>query len=529
MADPAAIYVRVSTEEQTENFSINAQLDLLRSYCKSMGHPIYKEYVDPGYSGTTRERPALQELLDDAQKGCFKIVFVYRIDRFFRSVKDLLVIVDHLDQLGVAFRSVTEPFDTSNPIGKFMLSLLGSIAQLERDTFMERSRMGKLRRAKEGYVLMSRALYGYDYNKAKRTVEINEREAEAVRFCFYEYIKPFSSTYQIEKKLKELGYETKFGGHWNSERVHSILRNPAYAGDWYYKHRSKDNPSDWILVPIPPIIDRATFDRVQELLKERRSLIHRPAPRDYLLRGLLRCKKCGGKMGGTTDVYRLKENRGDKTISERHYYRCLTSLIAKRYPERNLEECGAPWVRGKELEDKILEYLIDLLNKPEKIREALSSQTDKFQKKKADLEKEISDTERKISRLETERERLLHAYREGVIELKDLSKEIDAIKSRQRNLEQKLSEMKLKLSLEEDSLREVEEFLENATELKDWAVKEAPFEEKRNFIERIVKEVWVETKTDGTIHVDIECLIPISKENEITRTPLAQPAQFLSH
>lgn len=524
MADSAAIYVRVSTEEQAENFSINAQLDLLRSYCKSMGHPIYKEYVDPGYSGTTRERPALQELLDDAQKGYFKIVLVYRIDRFFRSVKDLLIVVDHLDQLGVAFRSVTEPFDTSNPIGKFMLSLLGSIAQLERDTFMERSRMGKLRRAKEGYVLMSRALYGYDYNRAKRTVEINEREAEAVRFCFNEYKKPFSSTYQIAKKLKELGYQTKFGGHWNSERVHSILRNPAYAGDWYYKHRSKDNPSDCILVPIPPIIDRATFEIVQELLKKRRSLIHRPAPRDYLLRGLLRCKKCGGKMGGTTDVYRLKRKRGDKTISERHYYRCLTTLIARRYPERNLEECDAPWVRGKEIEDKILEYLIDLLNNPEKIREALSSQNNKFQIKKAELEKEIGDTERKISRLEIEKERLLQAYREGVIELKDLSKEIDAIKNRQRNLEQKLAEMKLNVSLEEDKLQGVEDFLENTKELKDWAVREAFFEEKRNFIENIVKEVWVETKTDGTVHVDIECLIPIGKEDKITRTPLEQPA-----
>ena len=528
-----AIYARVSTEEQTENFSINAQLDLLRSYCRSMNYEIYDEYVDPGYSGTTQDRPALQKLLEDARKGRFQLILVYRIDRFFRSVKDLLIIVDYLDQLGIAFRSVTEPFDTTNPIGKFMLSLLGSIAQLERDTFIERSQMGKIRRAKEGYVLMSRPLYGYDYDKASARISINEKEAEVVRFVYAEYLKPDASTHTIPKMLKMNNANTKHGGIWNSERVYKILTHPAYVGDWYYKHKSKNDPSNWILVTIPPIIDRATFDTVQELLKKRRNMIHRSTPRQYLLRGFLRCKKCGMQMGGTTDVYRYRKNgkKEGSVISERYYYRCTRTLIARRYPERGLEECDAPWLRGKDLEDRIFEYLISLLMNPEKLKQALNSQRENIGAIKNKLETESKQIEKLLARCEIEKERILKAYREGAFELDVLTAEMGKIKERQKELSQKLEEIKLKAALEEEKVLDVETVLENyqSIDLKD--ILEAPYEEKRAFLSKLVKNIWVDTKENGLVSVDIECIIPIvsihapvwgaTVDNKVTVTPLA--------
>ena len=148
-----AIYVRVSTEEQAKNYSIPAQLDLLRSFARANNYEIFREYVDEGVSGTTADRPQLQELLNDATRGVFNVVLVYRIDRFFRNTRLLLVAVEELKKFGISFKSLTEPFDTSSPMGEFMVSLLGSVAQLERDTFIERSGMGIIKSVKEGHYM----------------------------------------------------------------------------------------------------------------------------------------------------------------------------------------------------------------------------------------------------------------------------------------------------------------------------------------------------------------------------------------
>jgi site-specific DNA recombinase len=143
-----ALYSRVSTEEQKENFSLAAQLELLRKHASDSKFEVFDEYVDDGFSGTSFERPQFQRLMDDSRQDKFQLILVYRVDRFFRNNKDLLNTVDELQGCGVSVRSITEPFDTSNYLGKFVLSLFGSIAELERNTFMERSKMGKLRRAR---------------------------------------------------------------------------------------------------------------------------------------------------------------------------------------------------------------------------------------------------------------------------------------------------------------------------------------------------------------------------------------------
>ena len=162
-----ALYARVSTDEQAKKYSIPAQLDLLRSFAKSSDCEIFKEYVDKGESGTISERPQLQQLLSSARKGMFKAVIVYKIDRFFRNTRKLLNTVEELNRLGVTFKSVTEPFDTWNPVGSFMLSLLGSVAQLERDTFTQRLWMGMVKSAKSGHILTGTPRYGYTYNRRK--------------------------------------------------------------------------------------------------------------------------------------------------------------------------------------------------------------------------------------------------------------------------------------------------------------------------------------------------------------------------
>src|SRR5215207_4870767 len=148
----AAIYARVSTEDQAERQTVQAQLDFLRKYCDLHQITIAGEYVDDGISGTVPldQRPEGRRLLDDAEAGRFGVVLSYRLDRLGRSLTSLLAAHDALDRLGIAIRSATEPFDTSTPIGKFLFQLLGSLAELERETISERMVLGRDRAARAG-------------------------------------------------------------------------------------------------------------------------------------------------------------------------------------------------------------------------------------------------------------------------------------------------------------------------------------------------------------------------------------------
>ena len=130
-----AIYTRVSTEDQVkEGTSLEVQRDFLVSYAKREGWEIYyseagKIYEDDGYSGYTRERPALKKLFADAKKKRFEMVLVHKIDRFSRNLRDLLNLVDELEYLNISLKSATEPYDTSSSAGKMMFQQLGSFAE----------------------------------------------------------------------------------------------------------------------------------------------------------------------------------------------------------------------------------------------------------------------------------------------------------------------------------------------------------------------------------------------------------------
>ncbi len=157
----AALYARVSTQEQAEhNYSLDLQLDKLRDYCHLHGHSVAGEYVDPGYSGTTYRRPALGRLLRDVEAGLLDVVIVYKLDRFFRSQRFLHATLHLLESHGVGLASVTESFDTTTPMGRAMIGMLGTFAQLERDTFMERSWDGVRKAVQDGKYTGGIVAYG---------------------------------------------------------------------------------------------------------------------------------------------------------------------------------------------------------------------------------------------------------------------------------------------------------------------------------------------------------------------------------
>ena len=146
-----AVYGRVSTSDQ----STESQLLDLRRYVSDRGWQIFREYVDQGISGTTDSRPALNQLMNDAKKRRFKVVLVWRFDRFARSSQHLILALNEFNALGVDFISLSESIDTSTPMGKMVYTVIAAVAELERSLISERVKAG-LRRAKENGKVLGR-------------------------------------------------------------------------------------------------------------------------------------------------------------------------------------------------------------------------------------------------------------------------------------------------------------------------------------------------------------------------------------
>ncbi|HEC81132.1 MAG TPA: recombinase family protein, partial [Thermoplasmatales archaeon] len=166
-----AIYTRVSTEDQAkEGFSLNAQLDKLRSYCKARDWVIADEYVDDGYSGRTTKRPAYQRMMEEMDK--WDILLVIKMDRIHRNSKNVMLMMEQLKKEGKEFVSMMESLDTSTAMGRFVMDIIQRIAQLESEQIGERVYIGMEQKAKtNGGILGFNIPYGYEYKNGKLVVK----------------------------------------------------------------------------------------------------------------------------------------------------------------------------------------------------------------------------------------------------------------------------------------------------------------------------------------------------------------------
>jgi DNA invertase Pin-like site-specific DNA recombinase len=164
-----AIYARVSTSNTSQ--SPEMQIRELREYCKRRGWKITREYVDQGISGAKESRPELNRLIADAHLRRFDAVVCWRFDRFARSVSHLLRALETFKALGIEFVSLSEQIDTSTPTGKMVFTVLGAVAELERNLIAERVKAG-LRNARAKGKILGRP------RKIANSVEINRLRSQ---------------------------------------------------------------------------------------------------------------------------------------------------------------------------------------------------------------------------------------------------------------------------------------------------------------------------------------------------------------
>ena len=227
-----AIYSRVSTEEQArEGLSVEAQIDKCKAFCQARDWEVFKIYKDAGYSAGSLNRPALELLLKDSQKKKFNIILVYKIDRFSRKLRDLIMVLDDLKEKNINFTSVTEQIDTTSAMGEAFFQIIGVFAQLERGMVKERVELSFDRKIKFGESL-SRAPLGYTYQNKKLVLDENAKKVKEIfemwvagvdykEIC-QKFSIPISTLYQIIKNPVYLG-KIKYKGQLYNGKHQAII------------------------------------------------------------------------------------------------------------------------------------------------------------------------------------------------------------------------------------------------------------------------------------------------------------------
>lgn len=386
-----ALYVRVSTTSQLEEgYSIEEQKAKLESYCDIKDWHVYKVYTDGGFSGSTTERPALEQLIKDAQSKLFDTVLVYKLDRLSRSQKDTLYLIEDIFlKNNIEFVSLLENFDTSTPFGRAVIGLLSVFAQLEREQIKERMQLGKLGRAKAGKSMMwAKTSYGYDYNKDTGTMTVNEYEALAVKEIYASYLAGMSIT-KLRDKINE---EYPKQPAWSYRTIRGILANPVYCGLNQYKGQTFQGTHK-------AIISLDDFEQTQRELAKRQQTAKelsnpRPFQAKYMLSGLTQCGYCHAPLKVI-----LGQKRKDGTRFKR--YECY-----QRHPRKTRgvtvyndnKKCESGYYDMELLEHYVLTRIAQLQNDPDKIQELFSDDTSPAVDKQA-IQKQIDSLTLKLSKL----------------------------------------------------------------------------------------------------------------------------------
>lgn len=255
----AAIYTRVSTEDQAkEGFSLDAQLEKLKSYCKARDWQIGGEYIDDGYSGRNVKRPAYNRMMDEKDK--WDTILVIKMDRIHRNSKNFMLMMEHLKKENKEFVSMTESLDTSTAMGRFVMDIIQRIAQLESEQIGERVYVGMEQKARTaGGVLGFNIPYGYDYNDGKLLK--NEEETRIVKEI-YSWYSEGKSLGEIAKMLNNGNIPTKKGGVWSKKTISTILKNPTYCGYLHWEDYVNKSEHE-------PIIDESNFNEIQNIIANR--------------------------------------------------------------------------------------------------------------------------------------------------------------------------------------------------------------------------------------------------------------------
>ncbi len=339
-----AAYIRISSEEQIGNYSIDAQRRAIEAWVIANGGILSHVYIDEGQSGRTANRPEFKRMRRDGRKGKFDAVIVHKFDRFARNRTDALAIKSLLrHDYGIKVFSVSEPSeDSDGPMGALIEGIMESVADWYSQNLAAETAKGKKERTHQG-IHNNRAPFGMKKNKDKVLIP-DPNELPGLILAFESYATGKYSDKDIAHLLNENSYQSKTGRPFSKDTVRSILQNQTYLGKIKYQKykrksdgsRSFDEPVQWFDGQHEAVISQALFDACMEVRASRRS--HRQATKrynPYLLRNIAYCYRCcSNPPEGKTFRY-FGKMRGQAQWGGAHrYYRCRASDIGHQCEQK---------------------------------------------------------------------------------------------------------------------------------------------------------------------------------------------------
>jgi site-specific DNA recombinase len=490
----AILYARVSTDEQARSgYSLAQQLEALREYAAREGYEVLEEVSDPGQSGASLERPGMDRVRDlvASEAGGVSVVLAQDRDRFAREPAYHYLLRREFEEYGTKIRALNDRGDES-PEGELTDGIMDQLAKYERAKMVERSRRGKLRKAREGKVVAGHTPnYGFRFNESRDGYEVDEEKMTVVRRIFRMVAVEGVNTRGVARTLEREGEPNPGGSrYWYKHVIKRFILDDVYKrhsfeeisglissevaahldpekryGVWWFnrrrtarkqvaasgpngrEYRSKScvaykDKAEWIAVPVPDSgVLRELVDAARAVVAEYRSP-SKLSGRFWELSGaLMRCGECGRAMEPVDRYYKTKS--GQKGVI--CYYRC-------REGNRRKDTCSnRKSIRSDYAHAAVWDLISGLLTDPDRLREGLDAMIEEQRRSlRGDPDREAKTWLEKLAALDCKRSGYLDLAAEGIMDLDELrskladlqefretaKRELAAIEGRKQRLEE---------------------------------------------------------------------------------------------
>lgn len=440
----AILYVRESPSLAENEDTIESQVAAIVEKIKLDNNELVDQYKDNGWAGDLLARPDLDRLRDDAEEHKFEVVYIFDRSRLARKYWLQELILEELEEKGINVIFLKEP-EVKNDEDRVVQGIKGLFAEYERAKITERTRRGRLFRAKNGKIVGHEAPYGYRYirpdkDKEERWFEINEEEAKVIKLIFNWLAYEGLSVRRIIKRLHDLKIKPREGKEsWASSTLSRLVRREDYIGNSFYnktigliplksqngngyKRRKKTSRKykpreEWLPIKVPQIVDNETFDLAQKQLIRNQELSPRNIKRKYLLRGLIFCYECKARFAG-------------ETTRDTQCYR--STLRLRTFP--NKANCICTSINAKKIEFVVWNEIKRLLCNPDLIKAQFNRRYKKLSDNKDKAKEQIENIDKKINLLNLGEKRLIDGYSAGIISLEQIKDKINSIKLERTSL-----------------------------------------------------------------------------------------------
>lgn len=484
------IYCRTSTGSQEKEETIQTQIFKLRETHKVK--KFLKEYLDEGHSGSSFNRPALDELREDAKNGLFDVVAIYDFSRLSRNLGHQLALIEELEEAGIKIESLEGEF-SDNAEGVLNRNIRGVINEYERCKIARRFADGRIRKAKEGKIVISTPPFGFKRIKKNNDwyYKINPVEAKGVKQLFKIYINT-DSIRQTHLGFYNLGYRSKKTGRAIAKTtIKSMLANETYIGLSHFRD---------IKIKVPAIIDKVTFNKVQKMRDKDKSQYIKPSKLFALCRGLIKCIKCGKAYGYTI------LSKGYRKNGDLFCYRGYACRQGRHHTDLTKEKCKSRSISGPKIDKYVWDYISSLIKDSNRVKGAIKLLQEKRKKEKGFNQKVYDALISERGTLKTKKQKLLLLYADDNITKEDLNEAVSNIDSQIENFSRQIVEAEKEL-IKVNDIGRLENEIEKLCLKYQKKINNLTDEQKIFVVKKWVKEINILDNGD----IKIKVKLPISK------------------